>query len=115
MSTRTYYRLSVSVALGAVLGALLIHAPEARADARGFITEMIGMGFTHTDGASGLLRLGYAVCEMLSTPGYDGYDVAREVYVSTGWDIDRTDSNNIVIIAVEQLCPEFDNRSNAVA
>lgn len=114
MSTRTYHRLAASVALGGLIGASLIHAPQAQADARSFLTDMIDMGFTHTDGYAGLLRLGYGVCQMLSDPTNDGYDVARAIYVSTGWDIDRTDSVNIVISSVENLCPEYDNRAQDV-
>ena len=93
----------------------MVHAPSAHADARSYLTDMDGMGFTHDDGYAGLLRLGYGVCEMLSTPGTDGNDVARAIYVSTGWDIDRTDSQRIVIASVENLCPEYDNRSQALA
>lgn len=115
MITRTYRRLALSVALGAGIGAAVLHAPAAHADARGFLYAMTDMGFTHDDGYAGLLRLGYGVCEMLSTPGTDGNDVARAIYVSTGWDIDRLDSQRIVIASVENLCPEYDGRAQAVA
>lgn len=115
MNTRIYRRLAASAALGGLCAAAVLHAPSAHADARGFLIEMTDMGFTHTDGYAGLLRLGYGVCEMLSNPGVDGNDVARAIYVSTGWDIDQTDSQLIVIASVEQLCPEYDGRSQAVA
>ena len=115
MITRTYRRLSLSVALGAVLAAAVIHAPSARADAGGFLTDMAGMGFTHDDGAAGMLRLGYAICGLLSTPGVNGLDAARAVYVNTGWEIDRNDAALIAIASVENLCPEYDHRSQAVA
>ena len=115
MITRRYRRLALSVALGAAIGATVLHAPSAHADARGFLYAMDGMGFTHTDGYAGLLRLGYGVCEMLSVPGTDGNDVARAIYVSTGWDIDQNDSGMIVIASVENLCPEYDGRAQAVA
>lgn len=115
MITRTYRRLALSVALGGLCAATVLYAPAARADARSYLTDMERMGFTHTNGYAGLLRLGYAVCQMLSAPGTDGNDVARAIYASTGWDIDRTDSQRIVIASVENLCPEFDGRAQAVA
>ena len=114
MRTHTYRRLSLSVALGAVLGALVIHAPQARADAQSYLIDVTGWGFTHTDGAAGLLRVGYGICQMLSTPGVDGDDAARAIYISTGWDVDRTDAANIVMSSVENLCPEYDRRARDV-
>lgn len=115
MNTHTHRRMALSVALGGLCAAAVLNAPPVHADARGFLIEMTDMGFTHTDGYAGLLRLGYGVCEMLSVPGTDGNDVARAIYVSTGWEIDRTDSQIIVIASVEQLCPEYDGRAQAVA
>lgn len=115
MTTTTQLRLALSVVLGAVLAALLIHAPVARSDANGFLDDMSGMGFRHADGASGLLRIGYAICQYLSTPGVTGLDAARQVYASTGWDIDREDSAYIVIASVVNLCPEYDRSGQSVA
>lgn len=115
MNASTPRRMALSVALGGLCAAAVLHAPPAHADAGGYLTAMESLGFTHTDGYAGLLRLGYGVCEMLSVPGVDGNDVARAIYVSTGWDIDQTDSQMIVIASVENLCPEYDGRAQAVA
>lgn len=111
----TYRRLALSAALGAVLAAAVTHAPVARADAGSFLDEMDSYGFFHTDGPGGLLQLGFAVCSMLSTPGVDGNDAARAIYRNTGLSIDANDSLNIVIISVENLCPEYDHRGESIA
>lgn len=114
MTTPTIARLGLCAALGAVLAALWC-APAARADAQGFLTDVTDLGFSHPSGAAGLLSHGYAVCQMLSVPGVDGYDAAREIYVNTGFDVDWNDSANFVIASVVNLCPEYDNRSQSVA
>lgn len=115
MNTTTIARLGLSAALGAVCAAVFTYAPPAHADADGYLTDVIGMGFTHTDGVSGLLQLGYAICETLSIPGIDGNDVAREIYVNSGLSVSRADSIDIVIAAVENLCPEYDHRGESIA
>lgn len=115
MIARTRRRLALSVAVGAAIGAAVLCAPVARADAQGYLNDMSSLGFTHSGGYAGMLRLGYSVCGMLSIPGVDGNDVAREIYVNTGWDVDRADSQMVVIASVAHLCPEYDNRSQALA
>ena len=108
MITPTRLRSALSVALGAGIAASVALAARAAADAQSFLAVMASYGFTHTDGAAGMLRLGYTVCGMLA--GSTGTEVARQVYLSTGLDIDRDDAARIVLTAVEQLCPEYDHR-----
>ena len=103
----TYHRLAASVALGAGIAAALIHAPSAHADPAGFLAGGQARGFYHSDGPSGLLRMGYAVCDYLSYPGATGTDAARIIYINTGWDVDRTEAAQFVIVSVGQLCPEY--------
>lgn len=103
----TYHRLAASVALGAGIAASVIHAPNAHADAAGFLSGVQALGFYHSDGPAGLLRMGYAVCEYLSNPGVNGLDATRIIYVNTGWDVDRTEAAQFVIVSVGQLCPEY--------
>lgn len=56
---------------------------------------MQALSFHHSDGPSGLLRMGYAVCDYLSYPGATGTDAARIIYINTGWDVDRTEARPV--------------------
>lgn len=109
--TRTFARLAASVALGAGFGAALLHAPAAHADSYSFLDEIHDQGwYSRESGDSGLLNQGYAVCRALAS-GMDGATVAGIIYRSTGVSVSAADAVGFVIVAVENLCPEFDHRN----
>ena len=62
----------------------------------------------------GLLDQGYAVCRALGT-GADGQQVAVVIYRNTGLDVSLEDAAEFVIVAVENLCSEYDQRGQDVA
>lgn len=106
----TYRRLALSAALGAVMAAAVIHAPEARADSSSFLDAVHELGwYNRVSGDVGLLNQGYAVCNALAQ-GYNGLEVAEAIYRNTGLDVDRNDAAEFVILSVENLCPQFDHR-----
>lgn len=113
MNATTVRSLLLSVALGGLFGASLLHPPSARADSADFLDEMHQMGFYHDGGDAHLLDSGYAVCRAMSV-GATGNMVANAIYVNTGWDISWQDSIDFVVSAVENLCPEYDHRDRPI-
>lgn len=109
MTTSTIARLGLCAALGAVLAALVIHAPSARADSGDFLNRIQDLGWYDNRGDAYLLDGGWAVCRAISR-GYNGSQVAREIYANTDASVDANDAVEFVVIAVEELCPQFDNR-----
>lgn len=113
MSTKTIARLGLCAALGAVIGAAVIHAPAARADDGSFLQEINDLGWYHTTGGDRqLLANGYAVCRMLGV-GNDGYDVADYVYRNTPDYVTYDDAAEFVIVSVTNLCPQYNRGSVA--
>lgn len=102
-------RALLAMTLGGLLGAALVHPPSARADSADFLRDMDRMGFYHDLGDAHLLDFGYDVCRAIDA-GATGTMVADSIFINTGWDISYQDAANFVISAVENLCPEFDNR-----
>lgn len=85
-------------------------APDAAADSSSFLDTVHDLGwYNRISGDVGLLNQGYGVCRALSK-GYNGAQVAGVIYENTGLDVSREDASIFVIVAVENLCPQFDNR-----
>jgi hypothetical protein len=85
-------------------------APDAAADSSSFLDTVHDLGwYNRASGDVGLLNQGYAVCRALDA-GYNGAQVASVIYENTGLDVSREDAAVFVIVAVENLCPQFDNR-----
>lgn len=114
MTTPTIARLGLCAALGAVIAALVIHAPTAEAGSGDFLNRVQDLGWYDERGDAWLLDGGWAVCRALSR-GYNGVQVAAEIYANTDLSVAADDAAEFVIIAVEELCPQFDNRSRTVA
>ena len=112
MTTRTIARLGLSAALGAVIAALVIHAPAARADSGDFLNRIQDLGWYNNSGDAYLLDNGWAVCRALDQ-GYNGRQIAEFIYANTGASVDADDAAEFVVIAVEELCPQYDNRGAA--
>lgn len=92
--------------------AALIGAAPAQADSSDFLDRVQDLGWYDNRGDAYLLDNGYLVCRLLAR-GYDGNDVARGIYRNTGLDVTAADAIGFVIIAVEELCPQFDHRRQA--
>jgi len=103
MIIRTLAALAISVALGAVF------APTASADTQGFLDDLHAAGWTAAHGDNGLLSNGYQVCQMLNST--TGDRVAAYVYRNTDYSVTRADALEFVMIAVNNLCPWHDHRS----
>lgn len=108
MTRRKITWWAACAATGAAIAALT--AAPAKADSASFLAVVHAMGWYSSAGDADLLDAGYAACSLLSIPGNDGNDVAAAIYRNTGWDVDIDDARLFVIAAVENLCPEFDNR-----
>lgn len=102
--------LLASVALGGLAGALL-SAPTAKADADGFLDRLQSLGWYDDRGPSHLVANGYLVCQMLGR-GQTGVQVARNIYVNTDASVTEDDAAWFVIISVEELCPQYDHRTD---
>jgi hypothetical protein len=90
-------------------------APDSGADSSSFLDVIHDLGwYNRAYGDVGLLNQGYAVCRALDA-GYNGAQVAGVIYANTGLDVSREDAAIFVIVAVENLCPQFDQRPQAVA
>ena len=109
MKATTTRRLLVSVALGGLCAALL-SSPPAHADSQEFLNDLYDHGWSSRGGDVGLVDNGYRVCQMLNTA--TGDVVARYVYENTGTSVSRQDAMEFVILAVEDLCPQQDHRTN---
>lgn len=101
--------LLASVAIGGLCGALL-SAPSAHADPQEFIDDLYDYGWYSRGGDAGLVANGYRVCSMLNST--TGDVVARYVYENTGTSVSRQDAMEFVVLAVEDLCPWHDHRTN---
>lgn len=98
-------------ATGAAIAALT--APSAKADSSGFLDAVHALGwYNRVSGDVGLLTQGYAVCNALAD-GYTGPQVARIIYRNTDFSVDMDDAAEFVIVAVENLCSQFDHRGQA--
>lgn len=93
-------------------GIAVFTAPDAAADSSSFLDTIRDLGwYNRVSGDVGLLTQGYAVCRALDN-GYNGVDVADHIYANTGLDVDYADAARFVIVAVEHLCPQFDQRNS---
>lgn len=104
-------------ALCAVLGTTIAAAtaPDAAADSSSFLDTIHDLGwYNRAYGDVGLLNQGYAVCRALDN-GYNGAQVASVIYANTGLDVSREDAAIFVVVAVENLCPQFDQRGGGLA
>ena len=94
-------------AAGACAAAIIIGAPTARADTPDidqFLADAHALGwYGKTAGDGDLLRNGYLVCQMLRHG--NGLQVARQIYINTGYDVTYDDAANFVVIAANDLCP----------
>lgn len=91
-------------------GIAALTAPTAEADSSSFLDQIHALGwYNRVTGDVGLLDQGYAVCRALDS-GLDGQQVARIIYRSTDLSVDINDAATFVILAVENLCPQFDHR-----
>lgn len=101
------------VAAGAAIAALT--APPAEADSSSFLDAIHDLGwYNRATGDVGLLDQGYAVCRALDN-GYNGQQVATVIYRSTDLSVSLDDAATFVILAVENLCPQFDHRGESTA
>jgi hypothetical protein len=103
--------------LCAVLGTTIAAAtaPDAHADSSSFLDAVHDLGwYNRAYGDVGLLNQGYAVCRALDD-GYDGVQVATMIYRSTDLSVDKDDAATFVVVAVENLCPQFDQRGGSTA
>lgn len=107
MIARALAVTALSVALGGLYGPAV-----ATADSGDFLNRIQNLGWYDDRGDTYLLDNGYRVCRMMDR-GFDGLQVAREVYVNTGTDVTANDAAWFVIIAVEELCPWHDHRGEA--
>lgn len=103
------------MAAGAVLaGTGIGYAADADANPMSYLQSLNDHGLTVYD-ASYALRSGYTICSMLNQA--NGADVAAYVYTHTSWaDVpDLETAATMVVVAVEELCPEHDHRASGSA
>lgn len=95
-----------SAAVAAVLaGAAVIAAAPAQADVTDYLDTMHTLGFYNADlGDAEMVRAGYIVCGSLSG-GMNFTEAAELVYDHSGESVDWTDAQNVVLLAVHELCP----------
>lgn len=113
MRRRTLRHRLALVAAGALLAsAALGHsAPPASATPMSYLQALNDNGITVTD-TTKALTMGYAVCANLNR--FNGADVARSLYLNTDVATPAM-ATAIVVIAVEQLCPQHDHRGLVAA
>lgn len=115
MIARTIRRSLACVALGAGIAAAVLHAPPAHADSSSFLDSIHELGwYNRVSGDVGLLNQGYAVCAAMDD-GANGVQVARAIYANTDLSVSIDDAGEFVIVAVENLCPYHDHRSQDIA
>lgn len=113
MNPRKIAWWAACAATGAAIAALT--AAPAKADTGSFLDAVHDLGwYNRATGDVGLLTQGYAVCNALAD-GYSGPQVARQVYRATDWSVDMDDAAMFVIVAVTNLCPEYDHRGEGFA
>lgn len=105
-------KFPLTVATGLIVFAVAA-APAVQADSSDFLDRIQALGWYDDRGDAHLLDNGYEVCRMLSR-GYNGTQVAQEIYSSTDLSVTASDAIEFVIIAVEELCPQYDNRGQSV-
>lgn len=89
-----------------IAGAALTVAGPAKATPMSYLQALNDHGITVTD-TTDALTMGYVVCTALSQA--NGADVAAALYRNT--DIATPDmAAMVVVVAVEQLCPQHDHR-----
>ena len=103
MITRTAAAAALTVALGC------LSAPPASADSGDFLNRVQDLGWYDDRGDAYLLDNGWSVCRAMSR-GYSGTQVAWDIYRNTDSSVDANDAAEFVIIAVEELCPQYDHR-----
>jgi hypothetical protein len=89
-------------------GAALASPAVAKADDTTFLYDVRAQGFTSSNYT--LLNAGYGVCIAFAN-GANGVDVARYIYTHTDWSVSQQDAAMFVITATENLCNQFDHRS----
>ena len=95
-------------------GIAVFTAPGSQADSSSFLDTVHGLGwYNRISGDVGLLNQGYAVCRALDN-GHNGAQVADVIYENTGLDVSYEEAAVFVIVAVENLCPQFDQRGGAL-
>ncbi len=108
MSRRKVAWWAFCATIGTTLAVLT--GPRADADSSSFLDVIHDLGwYNRAYGDVGLLNQGYAVCRALDS-GANGAQVAGVIYANTGLDVSREDAAIFVIVAVENLCPQFDHR-----
>ena len=101
--------LKVLFPLMALVSWLTITCSQAKADDTTFLYDVRALGFT-TDSPLTLLNAGYGVCIAFAN-GANGADVAHYIYTHTDLTVTQQDAAMFVITAAEQLCPQWDHRS----
>lgn len=95
-------------AVGGTIAALT--APDAHADSSSFLDAIHELGWYNANtGDVGLLNQGYGVCRALAA-GVPGPQVGTYIYSHTNASVDPDDAVEFVVVAVENLCPQFDHR-----
>ncbi len=110
MILKLWIRIGILAVSAAVLvGISGILSPLSRADGYGYLQHLNNHGINVTD-VGMALQLGNAICIDMSR-GYTGVEEATTLYQKVSW---ATVDNaiQIVIAAVENLCPAYYSRLN---
>lgn len=107
MRPRRLRRLLTLAGVGAVLGGVtLSQCAPAHATPMSYLQSLNDHGITVTD-TTDALTMGYVVCAALDQA--NGRDVAAALYRNTDIATPAM-AATVVVIAVEQLCPQHDHR-----
>ena len=113
MSRRKAAWWAACVAVGTT--AAVLTAPDSHADSSGFLDDIHSLGWYNSlRGDVGLLDQGYAVCRAMDG-GANGQQVATVIYRNTGLDVSLEDAATFVVLAVQNLCPQYDHRGGYTA
>lgn len=115
MSETTITRaLLASMATGAAIAATVAASPPANADELTYLQLLNMRGHVVNDTAA-VIAMGWSICDQLD---YETGDVvAARLFATTSWTQTRNhgDAAEIVVSAVEGLCPWHDHRGRALA
>jgi hypothetical protein len=113
MRPRVLRRRLVLVGLGGivVVGGMLLNNADAKADSGDLVTWASNNGYTGS--ASTVILRGSLVCADVAE-GDNGEQAARDLWLNTGIETIE-DARQFVVAAVDNLCPQFDHRSNIPA
>ena len=106
--------LLAGTATGAVLAATVLGSPPANADELGYLQLLNMRGHVVNDTASAI-AMGWSICDQLN---YETGDVvAARLFATTSWTQTRNyvDAAEIMVSAVEGLCPWHDHRGGQLA